>query len=33
MRFKIDENLPHEVAALLRNVGHDAVTILDQGMR
>ena len=33
MRFKVDENLPHEVAALLRQVGHDAVTILDQGMQ
>jgi predicted nuclease of predicted toxin-antitoxin system len=32
MRFKIDENLPEEVAALLRDAGYDAVTVLDQLM-
>jgi predicted nuclease of predicted toxin-antitoxin system len=30
MRFKIDENLPIEVAELLRAAGHDALTVLDQ---
>ena len=32
MRFKVDENLPVEVAALLRAAGHDATTVLDQGL-
>ena len=32
MRFKADENLPIEVAQLLRMAGHDAVTVLDQQM-
>ena len=30
MRFKVDENLPTEVAAALREAGHDAPTVLDQ---
>jgi predicted nuclease of predicted toxin-antitoxin system len=30
MKFKVDENLPAEVADLLRDVGHDAVTIYDE---
>jgi len=30
MEFKIDENLPVEVADLLRQVGHDAITVLEQ---
>ena len=30
MLFKIDENLPVEVADLLRQHGHDAVTVGDQ---
>jgi predicted nuclease of predicted toxin-antitoxin system len=30
MKFKVDENLPIEVAALLRDAGHDAVTIHDE---
>ena len=30
MRFKIDENLPVEVAELLRQSGYDAVTIPEQ---
>ena len=30
MDFKIDENLPIEVADLLRQVGHDAVTVVEQ---
>jgi predicted nuclease of predicted toxin-antitoxin system len=32
MRFKIDENLPVEVADLLRAKMHDAATIFDQQM-
>ena len=32
MRFKLDENLPVEFASLLRRSGHDAVTVLDQGL-
>ena len=32
MRFKLDENLPSELASLFREFGHDAVTVLDQGM-
>ncbi len=32
MRFKIDENLPIEVADLLRANRHDAMTIFDQHM-
>ena len=30
MRFKVDENLPMEVAQLLREAGHEATTVLDQ---
>jgi predicted nuclease of predicted toxin-antitoxin system len=30
MKFKIDENLPREVAALLRTQGHDAETVSDE---
>lgn len=30
MRFKVDENLPVEVAHLLREAGHEATTVLDQ---
>ena len=32
MKFKLDENIPVEAAALLREAGHDAVTVLDQNM-
>lgn len=32
MRFKIDENLPAEVAAMLQAAGHDAISVLDQRM-
>ena len=32
MRFKVGENLPVEVAELLRAAGHDAVTVHDQAM-
>ena len=30
MEFKVDENLPFEVADLLRQVGYDAVTVAEQ---
>jgi predicted nuclease of predicted toxin-antitoxin system len=33
MQFKIDENLHADVADLLRQHGHDALTVYDQGMR
>jgi predicted nuclease of predicted toxin-antitoxin system len=32
VKFKIDENMPAEVAALLVEAGHDALTIPDQQM-
>jgi len=32
VRFKFDENLPREMAALFAEAGHDAVTVLDQQM-
>jgi predicted nuclease of predicted toxin-antitoxin system len=32
VRFKVDENLPVEVAELLRGAGHDAATVADQGV-
>ena len=32
MQFKIDENLPRELAVILREWGHDATTVLDQGL-
>ena len=30
MRFKVDENLPVELADLLREASHDAATVLEQ---
>lgn len=30
MKFKIDENLPVEIAALLRQTGHEAATVLEE---
>lgn len=30
MRIKVDENLPVEIANMLRHAGHDAVTVLEQ---
>lgn len=33
MLFKIDENLPTEIAEYLRSAGHDAVTVVDQGIK
>ena len=32
MRFKLDENLPLQLQRLLAESGHDAVSVLDQGM-
>ena len=32
MRFKLDENLPAELAELFRQAGHEAVTVLDEGL-
>jgi predicted nuclease of predicted toxin-antitoxin system len=33
MQFKVDENLHGELAGLLRQHGHDAVTVYDQHMQ
>ena len=33
MRFKIDENLHDDVAALLTGAGHDAQTVHTEGLR
>ena len=30
MKFKIDENLPADIAVLLQEAGYDAMTLLDQ---
>lgn len=30
MRFKVDENLPAEIAAMFAAAGHDAVTVRDK---
>ncbi len=32
MKFKIDENLPSELAADLHEWGHDADTVFDEGL-
>lgn len=32
MRFKLDEDIPLELGELPRVAGHDAVTVLDQGL-
>jgi predicted nuclease of predicted toxin-antitoxin system len=32
VKFKIDENLPVDIAELLRAASHDAVTVLEQGL-
>lgn len=32
MQFKIDENLPEDVAEVLADAGHDAMTVHDQRM-
>src|SRR5437868_12695601 len=33
MIFKVDENLPPDVAQLLQEEGHDVRTVFDQGLR
>jgi predicted nuclease of predicted toxin-antitoxin system len=33
MKFKVDENLPIEAATLLRDSGHDAMTVHEQDLR
>src|ERR1039458_2412402 len=33
MRFKLDENLPVELVTDLRDLGHDADTVADEGLR
>jgi len=33
MKFKIDENLPLEIAELLWTVGYDALTVIEQELR
>jgi predicted nuclease of predicted toxin-antitoxin system len=33
LKFKIDENLPVESALVLRTVGHDAVTLGEEGIQ
>lgn len=30
MKFKVDENLPEEVCSLLREAGHDAMSVVEQ---
>ena len=32
MKIKVDENLPIEVARMLNDAGHDALSVLDQSM-
>ena len=32
MKFKIDENMPLEVAGLLKDSGHDATTVSEQDL-
>ncbi len=32
MKFKVDENLPTEICADLRGLGHDAQTVPDEGL-
>lgn len=32
MKFKLDENLPGEIAGDLRSAGHDAQTVADEGL-
>jgi predicted nuclease of predicted toxin-antitoxin system len=33
MRFKVDENLPPDAAEVLRQEGHEVLTVFDQGLR
>jgi predicted nuclease of predicted toxin-antitoxin system len=32
VRFKVDENLPQEVVDLLSKAGHDALSVVDEGL-
>jgi predicted nuclease of predicted toxin-antitoxin system len=32
MKFKVDENLPREVCSILIQGGHEAVSVIDQGL-
>ena len=32
MKFKVDENLPVELAEFLRNKGYDAITVIEQNL-
>jgi len=32
MRFKLDENLPREAATLFTEAGHEAITVIEQGL-
>ena len=32
MKFKVDENLPVEICNLLKDAGHEALTVLEQKM-
>jgi len=32
LKFKVDENLPEEVSALLVTAGHEADTVADEGL-
>jgi predicted nuclease of predicted toxin-antitoxin system len=33
MHFKLDENMPPPAAELLRSLGHDVMTVYDQGLQ
>jgi predicted nuclease of predicted toxin-antitoxin system len=33
MRFKIDENLPVEIAEMLNNAGYDSKSVNDEGLQ
>ncbi len=33
MQFKLDENIPPSGADLLRELGHDVMTVYDQGLQ
>ena len=32
MKFKLDENLPRSLASILGKAGHDALSVVDQGL-
>jgi hypothetical protein len=33
MKFKLDENMPRRLGAELKQPGHDAHTVVDEGLR